>query len=86
MTTPTPHKPRNIADLDRPLAQVEADAKRIADEKARRIAHELDLLQRAIPLDDGEHAEQRHWLDADPDTCVPLPGIPHPRPDQEATP
>lgn len=29
MTTPTPHKPRNIADLDRPLAQVEADAKRL---------------------------------------------------------
>jgi hypothetical protein len=46
--------------------------------------HELsalfDALQQAQPLTDGAHAEQRHFLDADADTCVPLPGVPHPKP------
>lgn len=37
----------------------------------------FDALQQAQPLT-GALAEQRHYLDADPDTCVPLPGIPHP--------
>ncbi|MEV8474902.1 hypothetical protein [Streptomyces sp. NPDC051173] len=38
----------------------------------------FDELQQAQPLD-GPHAEQRHFLDADPDTVVPLPGIPRPK-------
>ncbi|WP_372412849.1 hypothetical protein [Streptomyces luteireticuli] len=33
-------------------------------------------LQIAHPVTDGGLAEQRHLLDADPDTCLPLPGIP----------
>ncbi|MFI0914370.1 hypothetical protein [Streptomyces abikoensis] len=39
----------------------------------------MDELQQAQPVDDGRLAEQRHLLDPDPDTAVPLPGIPHPR-------
>ncbi|MER7788603.1 hypothetical protein [Streptomyces sp. NPDC097640] len=39
----------------------------------------LDSLQQDQPVTDGRFAEQRHFLDADPDTCVPLPGIPHPK-------
>ncbi|MFC4512596.1 hypothetical protein [Streptomyces ehimensis] len=39
----------------------------------------MDELQQAQPVDDGRLAEQRHLLDPDPDTCVPLPGIAHPR-------
>lgn len=38
----------------------------------------LDDLQQAMPVTDGRLAEQRHFLDPDPDTCVPLPGIAHP--------
>ncbi|MEU1778162.1 hypothetical protein ABZ545_01590 [Streptomyces abikoensis] len=38
----------------------------------------MDELQQAQPVDDGRLAEQRHLLDPDPDTCVPLPGIAHP--------
>ncbi|MGK5730232.1 hypothetical protein [Streptomyces sp. URMC 124] len=40
----------------------------------------LDALQQAMPVDEGQLAKQRHLLDADPDTCVPLPGIAHPKP------
>ncbi|WP_030670498.1 hypothetical protein [Streptomyces rimosus] len=42
-------------------------------------AIELDRLQQAHDVTDGRLAEQRHLLDADPDTAVPLPGIPHPK-------
>ncbi|MFF7022959.1 hypothetical protein ACFY97_18400 [Streptomyces klenkii] len=38
----------------------------------------LDALQQGMPVTDGRLAEQRHLLDPDPDTCVPLPGIAHP--------
>jgi hypothetical protein len=44
------------------------------------LAARLDALQLAQPLTDGPHAEQRHFLDADGDTCVPLPGVAHPAP------
>lgn len=70
--TATPTTPRPpIEALDVPLAEVEADVK-------LRQAYLLDELQQAIPLSDGPHAEQRHFLDADPDTKFPLPGIAHP--------
>jgi hypothetical protein len=39
----------------------------------------FDALQQAQPVDDGQLAEQRHFLDADMDTCVPMPGIAHPK-------
>ncbi|MBB4893484.1 hypothetical protein FHS39_002515 [Streptomyces olivoverticillatus] len=40
----------------------------------------FDELQQAQTVADGRLAEQRHFLDADPDTAVPCPGIPHPKP------
>lgn len=40
----------------------------------------FDALQRAIGVADGEHAELCHVLDPNPGTCVPLPGVPHPKP------
>ncbi|MFK8844750.1 hypothetical protein [Streptomyces sp. Ac-502] len=43
------------------------------------MAIELDRIQQAHDVTDGRLAEQRHLLDADPDTAVPLPGIPHPK-------
>ncbi|MFF6847049.1 hypothetical protein [Streptomyces antimycoticus] len=68
MTTPT--TPRRIAALDVPAEQV-------ADVRAALL---LDSLQQAMPLSNPDLCEQRHFLDADADTCVPLPGIPHPKP------
>ena len=64
MATATPTPPaRDIASLD---------------EQARKdLAIELDRLQQRMPVTDGRLAEQRHWLDADLDTCVPLPGVEH---------
>lgn len=48
------------------------------DEQAKkRLAIELDRLQQRMPVTDGRLAEQRHWLDADLDTCLPLPGVEH---------
>lgn len=47
--------------------------------KARQTARLLDELQQAMDVNNGGLAEQRHWLDADADTCLPLPGVPHPR-------
>ncbi|MFI8942670.1 hypothetical protein [Streptomyces syringium] len=69
MATATPNP---IEHFDVPLSVLEASAK-------LRIAHLLDELQQAQPVTDGRLAEQRHFLDADPDTCVPLPGIAHPK-------
>lgn len=66
---PTPPA-RGIAALDVPAAEVEREIK-------LRMATELDRLQQRMPVTDGRLAEQRHWLDADPDTCLPLPGIAH---------
>ncbi|RXS78869.1 hypothetical protein EST92_19750 [Streptomyces sp. TM32] len=68
MATATPTPPaRDIAALD---------------EQARKLlAIELDRLQQRIPLTDGRLAEQRHLLDADLDTCLPLPGVEHKAPD-----
>ena len=82
MSTPTaPRKrPPRVAEFDVPAAQVTAEAKAL---KAQRDAHLFDDLQRAIPGDDGPHAELRHLLDADPDTAVPTPGIPHPKNEEE---
>ncbi|MDX3230536.1 hypothetical protein [Streptomyces sp. ME19-01-6] len=71
MATPTTPR-RSIADLDVPAEQLAADIR-------FRTAMLLDSLQQAQPVTDGQLAEQRHFLDADPDTCVPLPGIPHPK-------
>ncbi|MEU7149138.1 hypothetical protein AB0B15_14050 [Streptomyces sp. NPDC045456] len=67
-TTPRPA----IEALDVPLADVQADIRRLT-------ALEFDRLQQAHDVTDGRLAEQRHYLDADPDTAVPLPGIPHPK-------
>ncbi|MEU7240241.1 hypothetical protein [Streptomyces sparsogenes] len=64
--------PRSIAALDVPAEQVVAEMR-------LRTAMLLDSLQQAQSVTDGRLAEQRHLLDADPDTCVPLPGIPHPK-------
>ncbi|MFE7780316.1 hypothetical protein [Streptomyces nigrescens] len=38
-------------------------------------AYEFYRLQQAQAVTDGRLAEQRHLLDADPDTAVPTPGI-----------
>ncbi|MFF8784719.1 hypothetical protein [Streptomyces sp. NPDC015125] len=71
MATATPTPPaRGIAALDVPLSEVEEQVK-------KDWAVELDRLQQRMPVTDGRLAEQRHWLDADPDTCLPLPGIEH---------
>ncbi len=67
-TTPRPA----IEALDVPLADVQTDIKRL-------MALEFDRIQQAHDVADGRLAEQRHYLDADPDTAVPLPGIPHPK-------
>ncbi|MFE9064840.1 hypothetical protein [Streptomyces violaceusniger] len=71
MTTPT---------TPRPLAALDVPAEQVAAEVPLRTALLFDSLQQAQPVTDGRFAEQRHFLDADPDTCVPLPGIPHPKP------
>lgn len=43
------------------------------------LAEHFDSLQQAQPVADGRLAEQRHWLDADPDTRFPTPGVAHPK-------
>ncbi|MGW2010959.1 hypothetical protein [Streptomyces nigrescens] len=64
MATATPTPPaRDIATLD--------------EQAKKRLAIELDRLQQRMPVTDGRLAEQRHWLDADLDTCLPLPGVEH---------
>ncbi|MEC4016010.1 hypothetical protein [Streptomyces sp. H27-D2] len=64
--------PRTIAALDVPAAEVEADVR-------LRRALLLESLREALPVSDPRLAAERHcWLDADPDTAYPLPGIPHP--------
>lgn len=70
MATATPTPPaRGIAALDVPAAAVEEQVKKL-------MAIELDRLQQAVA--DGRLAEQRHWLDADPDPALfHLPGIEH---------
>ena len=72
MATATPTPPaRGIAALDVPAAEVEEQVKKL-------MAMELDRLQQAMPVTDGRLAEQRHWLDADPDPALfQLPGIEH---------
>lgn len=75
-TAPRPRRTPRVEEFDVPLKQVAAEVKEIA---ARKLAHLFDDLQEAQPVDTGQHAEQRHYLDADPDTAVPTPGIPHPK-------
>ncbi|MCB5910361.1 hypothetical protein [Streptomyces pinistramenti] len=48
------------------------------------IARGLRRLQLAQPVTDGRLAEQRHLLDADADTCMPLPGVQALRHDRRA--
>ncbi|MFF7411564.1 hypothetical protein [Streptomyces lydicus] len=70
MATATPTPPaRAIAAPDVPAAEV--------DQVKKLMAIELDRLQQRMSVTDGRLAEQRHWLDADLDTCLPLPGIEH---------
>ncbi|MFJ3950218.1 hypothetical protein ACIPXV_09135 [Streptomyces libani] len=57
----------------------------VLDEQAKKsMAIELDRLQQRMPVTDGRLAEQRHLLDADLDTCLPLPGVEHPDPSKAA--
>ncbi|MEU8682938.1 hypothetical protein [Streptomyces sp. NPDC048611] len=68
MTTATPKKPTTEPVMTPELA----------------MAYEFDRTQQRLDVNNGQTAELRHYLDADPDTCVPLPGIPHPKPAQAA--
>lgn len=75
---PTPPA-RKIAALNVPLSEADEQAK-------KQMAIELDRLQQRMPVTDGRLAEQRHWLDADLDTCVPLPGVEHKDPNKAGGP
>ena len=48
------------------------------------MAYEFDRIQQRLSVNDGRLAELRHYLDADADTCVRLPGIAHPKPAEAA--
>ncbi|MGW5818066.1 hypothetical protein [Streptomyces noursei] len=45
----------------------------VADRAA--VARGLRALQRVRSVTDGRRAEPRHLLEADVDTCLPLPGV-----------
>ncbi|MGW3428027.1 hypothetical protein ACWDHW_08720 [Streptomyces melanosporofaciens] len=60
-------------------AALDVPAEQVAAEVPLHAALLLDSLQQAMPLSDPDLCEQRHFLDADADTCVPLPGVAHPK-------
>jgi hypothetical protein len=66
--------PRPAGEFDVPLAAVEQD---LADRK-QQLAAALEQTRTAL-LAAGHPDEAHAWLDADPDTAWPLPGVAHPK-------
>lgn len=71
MTAPT----NPIERLDTPLPVVEADVDRL---RKQQLAADLEATRVAL-LTAGRPEEAHAWLDADPDTAWPLPGVAHPK-------
>lgn len=65
--------PRPAGEFDVPLATVE---KGVADRQ--KLASALEATRQAL-LAAGHPEEAHAWLDADPDTAWPLPGVAHPK-------
>ena len=64
----------DLARVDRPAEQLTAD---MADRK-QQLAAALEATRQAL-LAAGHPEEAHAWLDADPDTAWPLPGVAHPK-------